>query len=184
MLIYKKSSKSLAPASKNFAGSSPSKRGFSRLIARRRITSGFTLLELLLVVAIIGLMSSVIITSVNTSRAKSKLARAQATMSGTVFPLINICLLDEEQLSDPASGNLICPNVTDHWPSMTDIGGGWSYEQTLPTIDEGGCAGTCLCSSDLQPPYEICARGNTGNTNERYGIRCSSLRCETFLYSF
>jgi len=203
MIIYKKSQKGLTSGPlkgftstpKNFAGSSPSKRGFSRLIARRRITSGFTLLELLVVISIIGILSSIILSSFNEAKAKSRLARAQGIMANIV-PILNICSLDEKTLRNPnncpqAICSVNCENPdSPPWPTIPTTGG-WSYTIRIPTTAEmpgncvtGGPGGsTCYCDFTSAPPYEICARGNTVNPNQKYGIKCTLLGCKSFSYT-
>lgn len=48
---------------------------------------GFTLIELLVVISIIGLLSSIVLTSVNSARNKAKVARAAADLKQLVLVL-------------------------------------------------------------------------------------------------
>lgn len=169
---------------------------FNKLWKRfaHRNTSGFTILEVLAVIAIIGVLSSIILGNFSEYRAKARLARAQAIMAGLV-PAINLCNLDELDIRTcgawPNCGtSQICEGEGHaYWPIIPPEGG-WAYTTSIPT--EGENQSACLspnspsCYCTFKSPYqnpEICARGNTTNPNQKYGIRCTLAGCKTFIYT-
>ncbi len=119
---------------------------------------GFTLLELLVVVAIIGILTSLVMIGLSRSRAKAKIVSAQSTM-GSILPIANSCLDDAEGLlamDDAISGGgEICDGVETNWPELV---GGWSYGTptsvvlthsfTYSASDDLGNSITCSAGSD------------------------------------
>lgn len=88
---------------------------------------GFTILELLVVVAIIGILSSVILISLDNTRSKSKIASIQESL-GSVVPLAITCLDDGSQLTpmtDSSGGGVLCSSTVSEWPELVS---GWSYD--------------------------------------------------------
>lgn len=89
---------------------------------------GFTLIELLVVIAIIGILSSVVLTSLNSSRAKARVAAAQATLAGVV-PGVITCLDDDLTVAVPTAtqnggGAALCTGSSASWPNLPS---GWAY---------------------------------------------------------
>jgi prepilin-type N-terminal cleavage/methylation domain-containing protein len=84
---------------------------------------GFTILELIVVVAIIGILTSVVLVSLSNQRSKAKIASAQTTMN-SVMPLAVTCLDDNSLLNETTVGGLICDATESVWPELTS---GWSY---------------------------------------------------------
>ncbi len=98
---------------------------------------GFTILELLVVVAIIGLLSSVVLASLNSQRAKARIAAVQ-TAAGTVQAAATLCIDGEGTLVPPAGtppSGPICLFIgltNALWPALP-VAGGWVYA----IIDDG-----------------------------------------------
>lgn len=93
---------------------------------------GFTLIELIVVVAMVAILSSVILIGLSRSRADAKIASAQSTMV-SILPIANSCLDGTEVLlpmdNAQTGGGEICEDIETNWPELT---GGWEYD-TNPT---------------------------------------------------
>ncbi len=87
--------------------------------------SGFTLIELLVVISIIGLLSSIVLTSVNSARAKARDARKQAD-----FHAISIALqlFFDSTGRMPGNGNPCCGQTE----------GGGLYEASMQELVTAG----------------------------------------------
>ncbi len=119
--------------------------------------SGFTLLELLVVIAIIGILAAVVTAALLSSRAKSKIASVQTTMS-SILPIAVACMDSKDALQDMDSltegGGDICGVSTPSWPVISP---GWSYSHptsvpasntfSFSASDEAGNSVTCTDST-------------------------------------
>ena len=87
-------------------------------MAIRNYKSGFTIIELLMVVALIGILASIIMVSLENARRKANLAAFKHEVSGSVAGLIAEC--DSNAITTPAETN----NVK--WTQLDDAGCGVS----------------------------------------------------------
>ncbi len=91
----------------------------------KRINRGFTLIELLVVISIISLLSSIVLTSVNSARAKARDARKQAD-----FHAISIALqLYFDKTSTMPTNYNPCCGVTE---------GDGNYEKSMQALVDAG----------------------------------------------
>lgn len=110
-----------------------------------KLKKGFTLIELLITIAIIAILATVVLGSVNTSRAKGNRAAAIKTVR-SVLPEIMICINDNGYTTNtaPASGNPICATnaspattaISGHtavWPDVSKLG--WTYDLPSGSIN-------------------------------------------------
>lgn len=90
----------------------------------------FTLIELLVVISIIGLLSSVVLTSLGSSRARARRAAAQTALKG-VSGLAALCDSVGSTLvsGTPTGGSTnICNNSTSVVGRFPVLPAGWSYD--------------------------------------------------------
>jgi prepilin-type N-terminal cleavage/methylation domain-containing protein len=102
---------------------------------------GFTLIELMLVVAIIGILAGIIMVSLSGQRQRAQDTKILAELSATIQPML-MCLSDDKDVTVPNNGGNIClalpayglwPNYGADYtfmPSTLD-----SFNNTPPALD-------------------------------------------------
>lgn len=131
-----------------------------------KFNKGFTLIEILIVVGIIGILSSVVFSSLGNARAKARTASAQQTM-GSIFTGLVSCWGEGVTVNTPATGDLqdggagvICAGSATNYVTLPP---GWVY-----CDDDGG--GTC---TTVSTPTSISAFGDS------FTITCTDTGCVT-----
>lgn len=95
---------------------------------------GFTLLELLIVMAVIVILVAVIIAGISSSRDKSRKASAQQTMK-SVLPFAADCYMRGKSIpATPAAGNRICDDTNITFPAF-DAKTGWAYTSSTSNFE-------------------------------------------------
>ena len=118
---------------------------------KNQFKAGFTLVELLVVVAIIGILSATVLVSLGGARAKARVARAQTQM-GSLHPFLIMCINDEVavdfSVTAPVVGGAMCAGSTgtfqalpSNWTYITSATGSYSATGESKTIicTETGC---------------------------------------------
>ena len=108
--------------------SSRHSRGFTRLNFSDKNSRGFTLIELLVVIPIIGLLSSVVFASLNAARVKGRIAAAQGSMKNAQLAAM-ICLDDNvATLNAPNTvpPQPVCAGSASTWPTLPSASWSWS----------------------------------------------------------
>jgi len=117
---------------------------------------GFTLVELLVVVSIIGILAGIVLVSLNSGRERTRRASLQSTLS-SIITVANMCVNDSGTITAPDSATLgggpICAGVsndiTETWPGLTHITGvTYQYLTTDQTTITAGING--------EPPVVTC----------------------------
>jgi type IV pilus assembly protein PilA len=120
--------------------------------------SAFTLVELLLVVAIIGILASIVIQNVSGARPKAQEVKMLSSLR-SALPVAMYCVEDGNNLIIPDAANLICVGQR-NWPALTVDG--WAY----------GDAGVCVFDGDVSDnTFMYCA------TNGTKIIQCTNGTC-------
>ncbi|PIE00112.1 MAG: hypothetical protein CSA81_14075 [Acidobacteria bacterium] len=119
--------------------------------------AGFTLVELLLVIAIIGILASVIFLNMGSMRQRAKAVAALENQKGVMGIAVD-CYLHNKNITPPGSGSLgggsICEDGTTPWPeidrSCQYAGGtvnGWTVDcsEGRYVINCDATTGGCKC---------------------------------------
>jgi prepilin-type N-terminal cleavage/methylation domain-containing protein len=121
----------------------------------------FTLIEVLIVTAMISVLAAAILVSISSQREKARLSKVLAEVSGTIQPMM-MCWSDGGEVNKPTGqGGAICNiNDTDDtnygtWPDLSDTG--WSYEGNIISsnnwsvaIKDGGNTLICCNSASMK----------------------------------
>ncbi len=139
---------------------------------------GFTLVELLVTIAIIGILSSVAVVNLGSARDKAKIAAMQETLA-SLRPVVSICFSDQQTLlggetSDPCGvgikphpASILCTGASTSWPDLETQYDGWSYcdcESNVSAgtyrfgiIASGGEAATCSGATSIICTESTCS---------------------------
>jgi prepilin-type N-terminal cleavage/methylation domain-containing protein len=131
-----------------------------------KFNKGFTLIEIMIVVGIIGILSSVVFSSLGNARAKARTAAAQQTM-GSIFTGLVSCWGEGNVVNTPAVGDL-----QDGGAGAICAGSGTSYVILPP--------GWVYCDDD---PGGTCATVSTPTSISAFGdaftVTCTDTGCVT-----
>ena len=136
---------------------------------KQELTRGFTLIEILLVVAMIAILAGAILTSISGQREKAQSSKVLAEISSRLQPMM-MCWSDGGNVdSVPGDGGAsICSSSSAYgvWPTLPT---GFSYGGSIPNssswsiIIDGGGARICCNSTTSQ--CGVIASGATCNAS-------------------
>jgi prepilin-type N-terminal cleavage/methylation domain-containing protein len=136
----------------------------------KRDIAGLTLIELLLVIAIISIVGSIVLTGLKDVRTKARRTVALSSLRGVRSAAL-VCLNDRVDLNSsggqPIVGDDVCTGSNTTWPALP---ANWFY---INTFD----AGSLTCDNDpnvSDSRFEYCAATFTG---ELAGIACNETSC-------
>ena len=106
---------------------------------KRNVSKGFTLIEILVVIAIIGILASIVLVALNQSRQSARVAKARIELKGLRTAMVSL------------------ENDTNEWPghkTIDDVETGSSGNEMWDlTVDEAGFMGTDGAFPNWNGPY-------------------------------
>ena len=95
---------------------------------------GFTLVEMLLAIAILVVLSSAILVSISSQKEKAERTRTLSEMSATIQP-IYMCLADGGSVTTPSNGGNICSGESAYgqWPTLMTGFSAYSFTGSFPS---------------------------------------------------
>ena len=131
--------------------------------------SGFTLIELMVAIAIIGILAAVVMVSLSGQRAKARAVNALRA-GGSIMPAFMECSLRGRTIPDRGvnvnGGQEICDGSGVSWPNLNTTQTAGCYTAMHPSLNSGSP------NSSFFSIY-CDASGVVGQTNHGIEIRCA-----------
>ena len=83
----------------------------------------FTLIELLIIIAIVGILASAIMVSIMTARTRARDASFK-TVASNIQTALTSCCITSATLNQPTANEIICSTGSERYPRQESIGGG------------------------------------------------------------
>lgn len=144
----------------------------------KKFEKGFTLMEMLVVIAIIGILATVVVVGVNKSREKSRITRIQSDIQQMKLQL-------ESDVEPPKLDYASIPDITGCTsPCVPTATAGSAYENLIADAEKNGVKdwsivlGSKLYYVAAKEPNDLwyCV-DSSGNTTERSTVPDNSIPC-------
>jgi len=114
----------------------------------KKYSKGFTLVELLVVIAIIGILAAVVLVSLSSQRNKAN-ESASLQSAKSAMPYAADCILRNVAVPVAAAGSAVCPGAP-VWPALSGTCAYGGTASTNVTISGCGTGRTITCVYDTQ----------------------------------
>ncbi len=109
---------------------------------------GFTFVELIIVIGVMGILASIVLSNISGARAQAQQAKTVASLR-SAQTTATYCADDTQNLNTPDIANTICTGQR-NWPAP--VGNGWLYQD----------AGSCVFDGDVSDrTFMYCATDGT-----------------------